>query len=205
VETPKGPLPLELQTEVRGATLLATREVTDPYEREALAVSAAQVLAEAELWNDSDNVLKAQMERSATPYYHMLGLASNARKRGDTAGALGWYEKAYATSKGPATRLQWGTTYVRALVDLAPADAERIERAARSVIGEIEPRPETFYARNRGVLDRMATQLNVWNKDGKHDAVLTRLRAQMDGICAQLPAQATERATCNETLARKAT
>jgi hypothetical protein len=94
---------------------------------------------------------------------------------------------------------------VRALVELAPTDAERIERAARSVIGEIEPRPETFYARNRGVLDRMATQLNAWNKDGKHDAVLTRLRAQMDGICAQLPAQATERATCNETLARKAT
>jgi thioredoxin-related protein len=200
VETPKGPLPLAVQTEVRGATLLALRDVKDPYEREALAVSTAQVLAEAELYADSDNVLKAQMERSATPYYHMLGLASNARKRGDTAGALGWYERADATSKGPATRLQWGTTYVRALVDLAPADAERIERAARSVIGEIEPKPETFHARNRGVLDRMATQLNAWNKDGKHDAVMARLRAQMDGICAQLPAQAPERAACGEVL-----
>jgi thioredoxin-like negative regulator of GroEL len=205
VDTPKGPLPLALQTEVRGATQLALRDVKDPYEREALTVSAAQVLAEAELYADSDNVLKAQMERSATPYYHMLGLASNARKRGDTAAALGWYKRAYATSKGPATRLQWGTTYVRALVDLAPADAERIESAARSVIAEVEPKPETFHARNRGVLDRMGTQLNAWNKDGKHDAVMARLREQMDGICARLPAGAPERAGCSETLARKAT
>ena len=203
VDTPKGPLPLALQTEVRGATLLALRDVKDPYEREALAVSAAQVLAEAELWADSDNVLKAQMERSATPYYHMLGLASNARKRGDTAAALGWYEKAYATSKGPATRLQWGAGYVRALVDLAPADAARIETAARSVIGEIEPKPETFHARNRGVLDRMGGKLAEWNKDGRHDAVLARLRAQLDGICAQLPERAPERSSCGELLGRR--
>ena len=204
VDTPKGALPLALQTEVRGATLLALREVKDPFEREALAVSAAQVLAEAALWADSDDVLKAQMERSATPYYHMLGLASNARKRGDNAAALGWYERAYATSKGPATRLQWGATYVRALLDLAPTEVERIERAARSVIGEIEPKPETFHARNRGVLDRMSTQLNAWNKDGRHEAVLARLRTQMDAICAQLPAPAPERASCGELLGRRA-
>jgi thioredoxin-related protein len=204
VDTPKGALPVALQTEVRGATLLALRDVKDPYEREALAVSAAQVLAEADLWADSDNVLKAQMERSATPYYHMLGLASNARKRGDNAAALGWYEQAYAASKGPATRLQWGASYVRALLDLAPTEVERIERAARSVIGEIEPKPETFHARNRGVLDRMGTQLAAWNKDGKHDAVMARLRAQMDAICVQLPAQAPERASCGELLGRRA-
>lgn len=203
VDTPKGALPLALQTEVRGATLLALRDVKDPYEREALTVSAAQVLADAELWADSDNVLKAQMERSATPYYHMLGLASNARKRGDSAAALGWYEKAYATSKGPATRLQWGTIYVRALVDLAPADVERIERAARSVIGELQPTAESFNGRNADVLGRLGGKLYDWNKDGAQDAVLGRLRTQLDAVCAQLPANAPERSTCSTTLARK--
>jgi len=203
VDAPKGPLPLALQTEVRAVTHRAVKETTDPYEREAVISASAQLLADAGLLDESDALLNAELKRSATPYYLMLGLAANARQRGDTAAALNWFEQAYAGAQGPATRLQWGTSYVRALVDLAPADSGRIERAARSVIGEIEPKPETFHARNRGVLDRMATQLNAWNKDGKHDAVMARLRAQMDGICAQLPAQAPERAACGEVLGRR--
>ena len=203
LDSPKGPLPLALQTEVRAVTLRAEREVTDRYEREAVVFASSQVLADAGLLDESDAMLRAELKRSATPYYHMLGLASNARKRGDTPAALSWYEQAYATSQGPATRLQWGASYVRALIDLAPTDAERIERAARSVIGELTPTAETFHARNRSVLDRLGARLNDWNKDGRNDAALTRLRAQLGAICAQLPAQAPERSTCNDALAKK--
>jgi hypothetical protein len=131
----------------------------------------------------------------------MLGLAANARQRGDGAAALGWYERAYDGAQGPATRLQWGTSYVRALIDLAPAESERIERAARSVIAELEPKPETFYARNRASLDRLGRKLADWNSDGKHDARLVRLRAQLDAVCARLPAQAPERSDCAAVLA----
>ena len=79
----------------------------------------------------------------------MLGLAANAKKRGDKAAALDWYEKAYAAADGPATRLQWGAGYVNALVDLAPQDAQRIEAAASQVIGELEAKPDTFFGRNQ--------------------------------------------------------
>jgi hypothetical protein len=92
---------------------------------------------------------------------------------------------------------------VRALVDLAPTEAARIEAAARSVIAELSPTPETFHARNRGTLDRMGARLNEWNKDGRQDATLARLRTQLSGVCAQLPAAAPERATCNDALAAK--
>lgn len=204
VETPKGALPLPLLTEVRAVTHRAVREATDRYEREAVIASAAQVLAEAGLLGDSDALLTAELSRSAVPYYLMLGLAANARQRGDAAAALDWYERAYAGAQGPATRLQWGTGYVRALIDLAPTRAERIERAARSVIGELEPKPETFYARNRASLDRLGGKLNDWNKDGTHDARLARLREQLDGVCAKLPPQAPERADCAALLAPKA-
>lgn len=202
-DDPKGALPVALQTEVRAVTMRAEREVSDRYEREAVVFSASQLLADAGLLDESDAMLRGELKRSATPYYHMLGLASNARKRGDSATALGWYEQAYDTSKGPATRLQWGASYVRALVDLAPADADRIERAARSVIGELSPTTETFHARNRGVLNRMGSKLVEWNQDGKNEAALSRLRAQLGAICTQLPAQAPERATCGEVLAAK--
>ena len=204
LDTPKGALPLALQTEVRGTVLRAERDAKDRYEREAIVNSAASLLADAGLDAESDALLRAELKRSATPYYLMLGLASNARKRGDGAAALGWYEQAYSASRGPATRLQWGSSYVRALIDLAPQDAARIEHAVRSVIADIEPKPETFYERNRSSLDRIGAKVAQWSKDGKQDAVLARLRAQLNAVCGKLPADAPERATCEQVLAPKA-
>ncbi len=203
IDTPKGPLPVELQTQVRGAVLTAMRDVKDPFEREALAVAGASALADAGLATEADTVAKAQMERSSTPYYHMRVLAALARERGDNAEALAWSEKAYASAKGPATRLEWGAGYVRNLINLAPGEAEKIERTARSVIGELEAKPETFYGRNRAILEGMGKRLNEWNKDGKQEAVLARLRTQLNGVCTQLPVAAPERATCTALLAPK--
>ncbi len=201
LQTPKGALPLALQTEVRAVTHRAVKETTDPYEREAVISASAQLLADADLLDESDALLQAELKRSATPYYLMLGLAANARKRGDAAAALNWYEQAHAGAQGPATRLQWGASYVRALLDLAPTDTARIERAAAAVIRELEPKPETFHGRNESVLRRLGARLNEWNKDGSRSAVLGRLREQLAAVCAQLPAKAPERATCAEALA----
>jgi thioredoxin-related protein len=204
VDMPKGALPLPLLTEVRAVTHRAAGESTDRYEREAVVTAGAQLLADAGLLDESDALLTAELKRSATPYYLMLGLAANARQRGDSAAALAWHEQAYAGAQGPATRLQWGTSYVRALVDLAPAEAQRIERVARSVIAELEPKPETFHARNSAALGRLGAKLAEWNKDGRHGAALARLREQLAAICAKLPAQAPERATCSGVLAAAA-
>ena len=64
----------------------------------------------------------------------MSELASNAKKRGDKAEALRWYREAFEKSEGPATRLQWGASYVSALVDLAPADEAAIEATDRAAL-----------------------------------------------------------------------
>ena len=100
----------------------------------------------------------------------------------------------------PATRLQWGVSYVRILVATAPKDAARIERAAGQVIGELEATPETFYERNRRALERMGRELAAWNKDRQHDASLQRLRARMADVCSKLPAADPARATCDGAL-----
>ncbi len=200
LDASEGPLPLALQTEVRGVVLRATRDATERYERAAVVTAAADLLADAGLLAESDALLQAELKRLATPYYLMLGLASNARKRGDAAAALGWYEQAYVASQGPATRLQWGAIYVRALIDLAPHDAARIERALASVLADIEPKPETFYMRNRASLERMAARIAEWNKDGSHDAVLARLRARLDSVCGHLSPAEPERAACESVL-----
>src|SRR4029453_6827320 len=176
------------------------RETPDPYSRQSVISAAAELLTEAGLLADSDALLTAELARSHSPYYFMLGLAANAKERGDKAAAVDWAEKAYVASKGPATRLQWGSRYVATLVDLTPQDAARIEKAAAQVIGELEPSPDTFYERNQRALERVGKNLAKWNKNNAHSAAIGRLRDEMAGVCAKLPATDPARAACERTL-----
>jgi len=200
VDLGKGTLPDALQRSVREQVARADRETTDPYARGAVISTAADTLAEAGLMTESDALLTSELTRSQSPYYYMLGLAANAKKRGDKAAALDWYEKAYAAADGPATRLQWGASYVNALVELAPQDARRIETAASHVIGELEAKPDTFFGRNQKYLERIGKKLAAWDKGSQHGDSLQRIRAQMADVCARLPAADPARAACNSAL-----
>jgi thioredoxin-related protein len=197
LDGPAGALPDALIASVREQVARGDRETTDPYAREVVINVASQALADAGLFDESNALLTAELARSRTPYYLMLGLAANAKKQGDKAGAVDWAEKAYAAADGPATRLQWGVGYINTMVDLAPDDAARIERAATQVIGELEAVPDTFYDRNRRALERMARKLTGWSKGGQHQDSVRRIRAQLSGVCAKLPAGDPARAACD--------
>jgi thioredoxin-like negative regulator of GroEL len=192
-------LPAPLLAEVRDAADRADREIRDPYERQAVITGAAYVLKRAGLLDESDALLNRNLARSHSGYYLMSQLAGNARARGDTVGALRWYEQAYAKSEGAATRLQWGAAYVGALVDLAPQDSARIERAAEQVFADAAQQPDAFHERSGRSLQRVAAKLAAWNQNGSHDASLQRLRARLDGVCARLPA-GDERGRCDQLL-----
>lgn len=201
LDNPKGALPEPLLAQVRSEAQKADRDTVDVYARQSAISGAADVLAEAGLLEESDALLTRELTRSHSPYYFMLGLAANAKKRGDKAGALDWAQKAYAAAEGPATRLQWGTSYMRALIAALPDDAARVERVAGEIIGELDPVPETFYERNRRALERLGKDLAAWNKDRRHDASLQRIRKNMAEVCAKLPAADPARATCDGVLA----
>jgi thiol-disulfide isomerase/thioredoxin len=194
---PLGPVLLE---HVRAQVARADREVTDPVERQSVIPNAADVLSEAGLLDESDRLLEAELKRSIAPYYAMLGLAGNAKARGDRAGALAWYARAYEAAQGPATRLQWGSGYVNALIELAPQDAARIGAAAGRVLGELSGQPDAFYGRSVARLERMSRALLGWadaaGAGRERMAVLSRLREERDGLCATLPAGDPQRAAC---------
>ncbi len=195
-----GPLPAPLLQTVSDEVARADRETTDPYARQAVIDAAADALVQAGLLDAAETLLKTELTRSHSPYYFMVDLAEVAKKRGDKASALDWYAKSYAAAQGPATRVQWGTRYVNARVELAPQDVAGVEQAAASVIAELDPTPDTFYGRNLRALERMGKRLAEWAKDPAQRAALARVRGQMAGICARLPARDPARATCNDTL-----
>ena len=196
---PKSKVPRtpEVVAMARQAASKADKTTTDKFERQAVIPSAAHLLSDVGLIDESDAMLQAELPKAVSPYYHMLVLASNAKKRGDIAASLDWSEKAYAGSVGPATRLQWGSGYVAKLVELSPKDSARIEKAAAQVISELDVAPETFYERNRRSLEKMAKQLNGWSQKNKQTPVLKKLTAQLDAVCAKLPAQHSAREACS--------
>lgn len=181
-------LPSALVQEVRDTAARMDREITDGYERQAVITAAGYLLGHSGLWVESDALLKANLAKSHSPYYLMSQLGGNARKLGKTAEALDWYQQAYDRSVGPATRLQWGASYVSALVDLAPGDAQRIERAATQVFADAAKDAGAFHDRSGRSLQRVGKKLVSWSADGKRSATMKRLQARVDALCAKTAA-----------------
>jgi hypothetical protein len=162
------------------------------------------MLAQAGLWSDSDALLKANLAKSHSPYYLMSQLGGNARKLGRKDDALRWYAQAYDTSEGPATRLQWGAAYVGALVELAPQDEARLEKTVAKLIGEASGDAGAFDGRSARALRRIGERLANWNADSRHEAVIARLKSQLDAVCGRLDAADPQRAACDAILRKAA-
>jgi thioredoxin-related protein len=194
-------LPEALLREVRDMSARMDREISDGYERQAVITAVAYLQGQAGLWADSDALLKANLAKSHSPYYLMSQLGSNARKLGKKDEALGWFQQAYEKSVGPATRLQWGASYVNALVELSPADAPRIEKAATQVFADAAKDAGAFHDRSGRSLQRVGKKLVSWNADGKQAATIKRLQARVDALCAKTAAS--ERDVCKGLLVAK--
>ncbi|MCX7173098.1 MAG: thioredoxin family protein [Proteobacteria bacterium] len=197
LENDPGALSDAILQKARNEVARADHTTTDRYARQSVISAAADVLTEAGLFDESDNLLKAELKRSHSPYYFMLGLAANAKKRGDKAAAVEWAAKAYAASAGPATRLQWGASYIKTLTEMAPDHEAPIEAATKRVLGELKTAPDTFYERNLRSLERVGKSLREWNRENAHAAVIRRLQAQLAGICKRLPAADPSRSACD--------
>jgi thioredoxin-like negative regulator of GroEL len=193
-------LPVGLVADVRAQVARADREITDGYERQAVITAAAYLLQRAGLGADSDALLKENLAKSHSPYYLMSGLASNAKKRGDKAEALHWSREAFEKSEGPATRLQWGASYIDTLIELAPHDEAAIEAATTQLWSEAATQPDAFYERSARSLQKVGARLQTWNKGGAHRASMARLEAKLASLCAAPSHSDAERATCRSLL-----
>lgn len=167
---PAAGLPEQVSRQV--AELLA--DANDPHERHTLLNTAVSALHDAGLAQQAEALLLAELPRSHSPYYFMLSLAASAKRRGDTAGILNWYEQAAAGATGPATRLQWSTTYLSSLIDLSPRDSARIDAAAAVLLRDIAATPDAFQQRNLTQLQRAAARLTDLPQPGPQANALSR-------------------------------
>ena len=193
-------LPAALLAEVREHAARADREITDAYERQAVIPSAAYALERAGLWDESESLLLSNLPRSHAPYYLMSQLGSLHRKLGHRDQALRWYADAFERSQGPATRLQWGTSYLQALIELAPADAARIETTATRLFDEAAKDRSAFHKRSARSLQRAMKALDNWGRADDRAAALKRLHTRLAGLCAKVGAADGGRERCRALL-----
>lgn len=165
------PIPL-LNELARERVAQAVAAVYEAAMRHTVVNTAAGVLSDAGMLDEAEALLLGELEGSHSPFYFMHNLAAIARKRGDPAGAVGWYERAWARASGPATRLQWGATYLQGLVDFAPHEAPRIDQLAHQMLRELGGMRDAFCQRNRTQMQRIEAKLGLWSGSSEHAAAL---------------------------------
>lgn len=133
-----------------------------PYARLSVVNQMGHVLREAGLIDRAEKLLTDELARSAAPYYFMSSLAAIAETKAQPGRALEWRRKAYEASSGPATRLQWGANYVRALVRLAPDDKDAIAARSMALIDEVGSADALFSGRNFRVIRTLNRELQPW-------------------------------------------
>ncbi len=200
LDAPDAPLAPALVGEIRAAVAKVDSQTTDPYARQAAVNSAAALYWEAGLDADANKLLVAELAKSKQPYYFMLDLADLAEKAGRKDEAVQWLAKAYSGAEGPATRFQWGYSYLVGLIEMTPDDTAAIERTGLQVIGELGQSPDAFYQRTRIRLEQLSAKLLEWGESGDRAKVITTLRGRAQEICKGLPDGDAGRRNCESFL-----
>ena len=161
-----------LQSVARARVAVAAAAELGPALRHQVVNTGAGLLADAGLLSEAQELLLAQLATSHAPFYFMHSLADVAKKQGDPRAAVLWYEWAWNGAVGPATRLQWGASYLQGLVDFAPQDAGRIEQFAKCMLAELEDMGDAFFQRNRAQMERIDAKLAQWRGAGEYATAL---------------------------------
>ena len=88
-----------------------------------------------------------------------------------------------AAAEGPATRFQWGTSYLMGLMSLTPDDVAAIEKESLRVLGELLKREDAFAGRNAARIGRLEKSFAGWNEKGKHSGEVEAIRKALAPAC----------------------
>ena len=199
-EESEQPLPQALADELIRDVEAADQAVKSAYARQSLVNQIRWVYQNARMDDRARELLLAELERSKAPYYFMSSLGSLAERQGSNEEALEWFRKAYEGSEGSATRFQWGGSYVRALIRLAPEKDELILSTAEALFDELPSGDDVFSGRNFRVLKRLNDQLVAWKAEQGNTVDTRQFVARLETLCAAENEGSLEKQNCQSLL-----
>ncbi len=203
----EAPLPEALLAHLRQRVAWASAQELGEGELQAVLNTMAGLLADAGLLAEAETLLAERMADTRQPHYYMSWLGEIHKEAGRPREALDWFRRAWEEARGPYTRFQWGSGYLREVLELDPGDAATVETASRQVLGELLAQPDAFANRNRQRLERLESAYRDWAASegpaAERTAVLDRLRGLVQQACPGFDASRDDslRARCEAFLA----
>jgi thiol-disulfide isomerase/thioredoxin len=157
----------------------------EPYMRSGIVTGLLEVLDTLGENTKAYEIAKREATDSTYGFYYMATLGDICESLGRHSEALQWYERGYRESKGSATRFQWGTIYLQALLRLAPEDFAQIKSAGNEIIGELSS-SDAIHSRSRLRLKTLDRQIRKWRDDSPttRKPIAEGLRARFEQVCA---------------------
>jgi thioredoxin-related protein len=177
------PLPQSLVAGLRADIQKADADTSDSYARQSVVSQMDDVLQSAKLYDDARALLLAELDKSASPYYFMSGLAHLEEKVGAIPEALDWRRMAYENAVGEATRFQWGASYVRAIIRMTPENHELVMSEAMKLFDELDGDQTPFTGRNFRVLRSVNEQLSEWQLEQGDEALAESFESRISALC----------------------
>jgi thiol-disulfide isomerase/thioredoxin len=190
-----------LRQEILDMTIWADESTPSVFERQPIINALANVLNEANMDDVAKPLLLAELERSKQPYYYMPKIADIEQRAGNDELAIEWLKKAYDSTRGPATRFQWGYYYLTGLLEMAPTDVQRIHETTIGLIAELQ-KSDAFHQRPKAQLRRLEGFLIEWGEENKYEAALAAIRESVLDVCERVAVEDSARETCEAFLER---
>lgn len=187
-------LSVDLQKLLRAELKSADEATPDSFERQSVINQIGYIYREAGLVDDAKDLLLAELDKSASPYYFMSSLGSLAEKNEDFDEALGWRKSAYENSVGEATRFQWGANYVLAMIRMAPEDHQVIATRASALLSEFHESGELFAGRNFRILKRLNETLRSWQEEQEPETLA--FQPEVERLCDDQKEESLQQKNC---------
>jgi thioredoxin-related protein len=138
--------------------------VKDKYARHSALTTSVWMLMSANMIKEAKSLALREIKTSPHAYYYMSYLTSIELKLKKTNEALKWSKKGWKLSKGPATRFQWGYSYLSNLLKHKTKDSKKIRKTYNMIMAEYKKYDLPDAGRNKRIRAKLKKKMEAWNK-----------------------------------------
>ena len=188
---------------IKKEMLKEVKKIQDENAQAFVTNSSSYILSEAGYIDLAKEVLLKDIKASKRPYYSMSSLSEMEKELGNSEAALKWGREAYKAAKGSATRIQWGSLYLRDLMELRSENKKEILGGLNGFFKAHLKTPDAFMGRNKRSLERLAKKAKTWADEKKLQGELAKMQKGWSQYCESKKQgqTATFRKSCQEYMA----